>query len=402
MLRVGGRLSRASIDHDSMHPILLPRESAIVRMYALWRHKKLGHCGVDHLLTDLHTKLWIIKGRSLARSVTSACKPCRRLNPRPMVQFMADLPTDRVCAEEPPFTHVGTDCFGPFVVRKGRTDHKRWGLLFTCMASRAVHIEILETMETDSFINGLRRFIARRGPVKSIRSDNGTNFVGAEKELKMELAKLNEDKAVDVMAAQGVSWKFNPPYGSHFGGAWERMIRSTRRIFRGLLHQQRLTDEVLTTLMCEVESILNSRPLTSVSDDPRDPRPLTPAHLLTLRSPQGQPCLTAKTDSYSKKRWRQVQYLADAFWRRWVREYLPTLQERCKWNSVQRNLRPDDLVLVADDKLPRCSWLMGRVLRVDPDECGRVRKAWVLTLSGEIQRPLSKMCMLMENEPSDS
>ena len=398
LLRAGGRLARAGLDYDATHPILLPKESDVVLMYARWRHSKLGHCGVDHLHSDLRNKFWIIKGRSLARSVTVTCTKCRRLNPRPITQIMADLPKDRVCSGEPPFTNVGTDCFGPFIVRKGRTDHKRYGLVITCLASRSVHIEVLETMETDSFINGLRRFIARRGPVKSIRSDNGSNFVGAERELLVELQKLDAAKMTDELASQGISWKFNPPYASHFGRVWERMIRSIRRIFRGLLNQQRLTDEVLVTLMCEVESILNSRPLTTISDDPRDLRPLTPAHLLTLRSSEGPPCLTTEADCYSRKRWRQVQYLADAFWRRWVREYLPTLQERKKWDTAQRNLRVDDLVLVADDKLPRSSWLLGRVVRVECDESGNVRKASVLTKSGEILRPISKLCMFMEND----
>ena len=150
--------------------------------------------------------------------------------------------------------------------------------------------------------------------------------------------------------------------------------------------------------MCEVEAILNSRPLTKISDDPYGPKPLTPAHLLTLRPTDGPPCLTVDQDKYAKKRWKQVQYLADIFWRRWVKEYLPTLQVRSKWTAQQRNLKVDDVVVIVDDKLPRCSWPMGRVVRVHADERGNVRKAWVKTQNGEVYRPVSKLCMLLEGE----
>ena len=311
---------------------------------------------------------------------------------------MSELPRDRVAANEPAFTHVGTDCFGPFIVRKGRTDHKRYGLIITCLASRAVHIEILETMETDSFLNGLRRFIARRGPVKSIRSDNGSNFVGADKELSAELQKIQCSKIVDTMALQGIDWKFNPPYASHFGGVWERLIRSIRRTLKGVLLQQRLTDEVLTTVMCEVEAILNSRPLTTVSDDPKDLHPLCPTQLLTMKSPEIAPCVMEKGDKYARKRWRQVRYLASLFWSRWVKEYLPTLQERRKWNQAKRNLKVGDIVIVVDEKLPKCSWPLGRVTKTDPDEFGKVRKALVKTQDSEMLRPISKLCMLLEQD----
>ena len=398
LLRVGGRLSRSELPYESRHPIILPGESPVVRQYVRWRHAQLGHCGVDHLLNDLRSSLWIVKARSAVKDIVHGCTTCRRIDARPLSQEMSDLPKDRVVAGEPPFTRVGTDCFGPFIVRKGRTDYKRYGLVFTCLTTRAVHIEVLESLETDTFINGLRRFIARRGSVKVMRSDNGSNFVGAEKELRLELQKIDPAKTADAMSLQGIDWRFNPPYASHFGGVWERMIRSIRRILNGLLLQQRLTDEVLQTLMCEVEAILNSRPLTTLSDEPGAPRPLTPAHLLTLKGPGGPPCETTASDAYSKKRWRQVQYLADVFWRRWVREYLPSLQERSKWNDPKRNLQIGDLVLVVDTSVARCSWPLGKVVRVEPDESGTVRKAWVKTEKSEMLRPISKLCLILEND----
>ena len=396
LLRVGGRLSRSDLEYHSKHPIILPSASPVVDMYLRWRHEMLGHTGRDHVMTDVRQSYWILKCGTVIKKVLRGCVICKRNNPRPLSQEMSTLPKDRMVAGEPPFTRVGTDCFGPFVIRKGRTDHKRYGLLFTCLASRDINIEILESMETDSFINGLRRFIARRGAVKSIRSDNGSNFVGAEKELRLEMKKLETQKIHETMAVRSIDWTFNPPYASHFGGVWERMIRTIRRVLRGLLQQQRLSEELLTTLMCEVEAIVNSRPLTTVSDNPDDLQPLTPTHLLTLGSPEAAPCISVEQDKYAAKTWKQVQYLADVFWKRWVKEYLPTLQERSKWTTRMRNLQIGDIVIIVDEKLPRCSWPIGRVIRVHADESGAVRKAWVKTQTGEMHRPISKLCMLLE------
>ena len=168
---------------------------------------------------------------------------------------MADLPKDRLTPALP-FTYVSVDYFGPFTTKQGRKKHKRYGALFTCLVSRVVHIEIANPLETDSFLNALRRFITRRGPVREIRCDNGTNFVGAERELREALDEMNHE-LTEKLCQQQIDWKFNPPAASHMGGVWERQIRTIRRILATLLHEHtgRLDDESLHTLLCEVESI---------------------------------------------------------------------------------------------------------------------------------------------------
>ena len=177
-----------------------------------------------------------------------------------------------------------------------------------------------------------------------------------------------------------ISWKFNPPYSSHFGGFFEREIRTVRKILFSILTSQniRLSDENLCTVMCEIESIMNNRPLTEITSDPSDSDALTPNHLLLLNAgitlPPG---LFKKSDCYLSRRWRQVQYLADMFWSKWRREYLVLLNQRQKWTNTERSLRPGDLVLVSDVALPRNQWPLGRVLRVHPDASGRVRSASV-------------------------
>lgn len=244
-------------------------------------------------------------------------------------------------------------------------------------------------------INALRRFQSRRGQVSIIRSDNGTNFVGAERELREALKELDHSRINDAMMQKGVQWIFNSPAASHHGGVWERQIRTVRKVISSVVKQQILDDEGLQTLLCEVESIINGRPLTINTDDPNDLEPLTPNHLLLLK---GQPTLSPgvfiKEDIYSRRRWRQVQYMADLFWRRWSQEYLPLLQERQKWLDLRRNFKVGDVVLVADSSSPRNSWMLGRIVNVMPDSKGTVRSAEVKTKTSIIQRPITKLCLL--------
>ena len=202
-------------------------------------------------------------------------------------------------------------------------------------------------------------------------------------------------KIHDSLLQKGIKWFFNPPTESHHGGVWERLIRSTHKILAGLTKEQILDNESLQTLMCEAESIINGRPLTKVSDDPKDLEPLTPNHLLLLRRDTPlPPGLFVKSDNLSRRRWRQVQYLTDIFWKRWKKEYLPLLQERQKWFRPRRNFAVGDTVIVADESTPRNVWPLGRIMEVFPDKQGYVRRVKILTKSGMLERPITKLCPL--------
>ena len=198
---------------------------------------------------------------------------------------MADLPPVRL-TPAPPFTYVGVDFFGPYITKEGRKERKRYGTLFTCLVSKAIHIEVSNSLETDSFLNTLCRFIARRGPVRKIRSENATNFISAVTELRKAIEEMDHDKITEKLRKQQIDWRFNPPGASHIGGVWERQIRTVRIILSNLLreHGNRLDDESLHTLLCEVESIVNSRPIAAISCDFRDPLPLSSSQILTVKT----------------------------------------------------------------------------------------------------------------------
>ncbi|XP_043199287.1 uncharacterized protein LOC122368999 [Amphibalanus amphitrite] len=284
IIRVGGRLAEASILEETKHPIVIPSRGHFTELLITDAHEAVGHSGRQFTLAKLRKRFWILKGISSVRRVLNSCLSCTKLYRPPESQQMANLPSDRVQAQEPPFTRTGVDYFGPFYVTQGRSQVKRYGVIFTCLAIRAVHLEVAENLTSDSFICALRRFVARRGNVQILRSDNGTNFTGANRELRLEMTRLSENEHVlqRAMLKRGITWKFDVAGASHHGGVWERQIRSIRRILESLLTSQSLKEETLRTIFCEVENILNSRPLTPVSSDVRDDPPLSPNDILLL------------------------------------------------------------------------------------------------------------------------
>ena len=287
---------------------------------------------------------------------------------------------------------------------------KRYGALFTWLSSRAIHLEVAHSLSTDSFLMCLRRFLGRRGNVRLIRSDNGSNFIGASAELSKAFQEMDHVKINDYLKQYGgewMSWKRNPPFASNMGGVWERQIRSARSILNSLLktHAQSLTDESLETLLVEVEAIVNSRPLTTeIINDVTSLSPLSPINLLTLKSKvvMPPPGVFSKPDLYCRKHWRRVQHISNEFWNRWRKEVLFTLQKRHKWNKIQRNCKIGDIVLLKEDT-DRNKRPLAKVISVNKDIEGVVRSVKLqVGTSGvdsarNLERPVNKLVMLVEN-----
>lgn len=381
------------------HPVILPKRSHVTTLVIRHVHERLAHSGRNHVIATVREKYWVIAANSAVRRVISDCVPCRRSRGALNHQLMSDLPSARTNTElEPPFTYTGVDLFGPFTVKEGRKVMKRYGVVFTCMSSRAVHLEAVSSLETDTFLNALWRFIARRGNIRQLFSDNGTNFVGANRELKDAAKEIDQSQVSNYLLRNNIDWIFNPPAASHFGGVWERQIRTTRKILSSLLHDvgDRLDDESLRTFLCETEAIINSRPITPTSSDIDDVTPLSPANILTLRSevilpPPGQ---FQRDDVYMRKRWRRVQHLANEFWKRWRKEYLSSLQQRQKWKRKVQNVNIGDVVIIKDD-VPRNHWLLGRVTAKKSDHKGLVRTVEIKTKTGSLVRPIHKTVTLL-------
>ena len=401
ILRIGGRLSRSDLAYDTKHPIIMPKESHVSLLLLEHAHKSTGHLGRNAMIANSRENYWIIGAAGLSKRITGKCVTCRKYRAKTLDQKMADLPKDRVSMDEKAFRSIAIDYCGPIKIKYGhRKTVNRWIMVAVCMKSRAVHLELVSSLDASSCINAIRRLMGRRGHVSIIWSDNGTAFVGAKGELKAEFQKLIDSKIIERCAEMNIEWNFNPPAASHFGGLFERMIREVRKIMYGLLKEQtiRLDDEGFHTLLCEIESILNNRPLTQLSSDQNDLSFLTPNHILCLNAPSTCPTgIFDKNDTYVKRRWKQIQYLSDIFWQRWSKEYLTSLQERQKWVEPKRNVKIGDVVLIVDNS-PRNSWNLGRVLDVISDKKGLVRVVKIKTQTTILNRPIHKLCMILEND----
>ena len=393
LLVVGGRLRHADISYRSRHPIILPKRHPFSRLVMLSVHNR-AHLGAEWTLCLLRRKFWIPSARNELRHIRNQCVSCRRMYGTPKAQFMADLPADRCNLSSVAFQHVGVDLFGPLYVSQRRSTVKRYGCVFTCMATRALHIEVLHSLDTDSFINGFRRFCARRGHPDTVRSDRGTNLVGAHAELSGELKALDAGKVVRAARKEGIDWSFNTPTASHHGGVWERMIRTIRKVLMAVIPVSSLTDEVLVTVMCEVENLINSRPLTRVSSDSDDLDPLTPNHVLVFQGNQPPAWRDFSPGEVLRRKWKLVQSIVASFWKRWLHEYLSCLQTRAKWTNRQSDYKVGDLVLLMDDLAPRGKWPLGMIDEVYPSADGHIRSVRVRTQSTVLQRPITKVVPL--------
>lgn len=319
----------------------------------------------------------------------------------PQPQRMADLPAVRLQHNRRPFSFSGVDFFGPLEVTVGRRRCKRYGMLFTCLTVRAIHIELTEDLSTDSTIMALRRMAARRGMPQVIISDNGTNLRGADTELKRSIAEVDTEAVREAGAVRGVDWRFIPPGAPEMGGSWERMIRTVKSSLKVVLKSRAPHPDTLSTLLAEVEALVNSRPITHVSSDPNYPEALTPNHFLigtSSTSPQ-----FGRYDDFDlclRKRWRVAQRLADMFWARWLKEYLPTLLPRQKWTQETKPLEVGDYVILIDPNLERGRWRHGIVSATHVARDGRVRIVDVRTRTGVLRRPVTRVALLSPRDCS--
>ena len=245
---VGGRIRRADTPVDLRHPVIIRRKGHLTELLVQPNHLKLNHMGRGMTHSELRRSgYWLINGSSKVARFISSCVTCRRLRRPTEKQKMACLPEDRL-ESAPLFSFCAVGYFGPFIVKERRSEVRRYGVLFTCMGSQSVHLETANSLESSSFINALRLFMNRRGAVRQLRSNQGTNFIGARGELKAALCEMNQDHVQDYLLRNGCEWvvfKFNVPHSSHMGATWERMIRSVRNALEPLLLQagSQLDDE---------------------------------------------------------------------------------------------------------------------------------------------------------------
>ena len=409
VIRVGGRLANAALEYDKKHQIILPSRHPFTKLLIEHEHARLLHAGPQQVAASIRERYWPLSCLNTVKGIIRTCVRCFKVRPRSIEPQMGQLPASRVTPARA-FFSCGVDYAGPFFTKertRSKITTKTYLCMFVCFVTKAVHLELATDLTTDAFLNCLRRFIARRGRCQKIISDNGRNFIGARNELR-ELGMLLDNKEhhahiTTFLTKEGIEWQLNPPHAPHFGGLWEGAIKSTKYHLKRVVGDQRLTFEELYTLLAQIESCLNSRPLTPLSSDPEDLNPLTPGHFLIGDALTALPEKNLMDINMNKLgRYQLLQQMLQHFWRRWHKEYLHHLQQRHKWRtSSPKGITKDTLVVIREDNLPPLQWQLGRIVETHPGADGIIRVVTVRTKDGIVKRPVTKLCMLPieDNQP---
>ncbi|CAA9999245.1 unnamed protein product, partial [Nesidiocoris tenuis] len=401
VLRVGGRLNNSQVPEQRKFPIILPYKSKLTEIILRDYHEEFCHIGPQALLATVRGMYWPLNGKSATKSIVHSCVTCRKASPVPLKPKMASLPADRVTPTRP-FEITGVDYCGPIFIKLGgrkSVKRKAWIAVFVCFTTKAISLELVTDMTSQAFLAALRRFFSRRGLSRIIYSDNGTNFVGARKELR----RFVRDETVHSSCSdQGIEWRFIPPGAPHFGGLWESSVKLLKYHLKRTMAKMIMTYEEANTLLLAIEACLNSRPLTPLSDDPNDPSPLTPGHFL-VGGPLSLPPEPDLTNTKSlTRRWDRVKLFTQQLWKRWSTEYLSSLQLRNKWRFHHDEIPVGTLVVVKEENLKPCDWKMGRIAALHSGSDGIARVATVFLGDGrQTRRPLVKLCPILA-DPTDS
>ena len=405
LIRIGGRLSNADLPTTQIHPIILDSKDLLMVKYFTYLHVALCHCGPSLLLSHTGTKLHVLGARRLCRKTCSCCITCRKCKPRVQSQVMAELPAQRVTAS-PPFTHCGMDFAGPFTIKLGRVrrpvEVEAHICVFICMATKAVHLEVVSDASTPAFEAALQRFVARRGCPQHLYSDNGGNFTGARNRLTKLYSFLkdqrNDENIQHFLATHhNITWHNIPPFSPHMGGLWEAAVKGMKTHLKRVMGVTRYTFEELCTISCRIEACLNSRPLLPLtSHNPDGLLTLTAGHFLMNRTPTTYPeDPTPLNNLQLLRKWNLCQAVVQQVWTRWSKEYLNSLQARTKWQTTTTNLQTGDVVAIKPrGKFIPCHWPLGKVIRTLPGQDGKVRVVDLQTQTGILQRAITQTALI--------
>ena len=404
ILRVGGRITAADcLSENTKFPAILPKADYLSYLIVTSAHSELLHSGVNATIAHTRQNFWIIGVKQLAKQIVSQCVKCFRYNSRKTTQLMGDLPSERV-NPSPPFTFTGIDLAGPLLYKEQKLALKCYVIVFTCFSTKAVHLDLVKSLNAQDCMKALRRFISRRGCPQKIFSDNGTNFIGTMGDLvkfkKLVCEKFGAQTLPKLTLELGLNWYTIPARAPNFGGLWEAAVKSMKLLLKKTIGRcASLQYDELYTIICQIEGILNSRPLTSISDDSKDTSPITPSMLLngfnSIQLPlvaERVPKLITDDEKCPVKRLRYMNRLITEFWKKWSSEYITGLQTRKKNCTEKENLKKGDLVYLAEDNIPALQWPLGLIIDVFTGNDNLVRVAKVKASAEKtIIRPVTKL-----------
>lgn len=400
IIRVGGRISQANLDSSAIHPIILPQNTHLSRLIIADAHERTLHGGTQATMNLIRCQYWILGGRKPVKAHIYHCMKCARQRGKRAQQLMGQLPQVRITPSRS-FAFTGVDYAGPLTLRtwkgRGAKTCKGWLCVFVCLTTSAIHIEVVSDYSSDSFVAAFRRFTGRRGICKTLYSDCGTTFQGADTELKRLFTQWTREaqQLACILTNDGTDWKFNPPAAPHMGGKWEAAVKSIKHHLNRTVGDTAFTFEELSTLMTQIEAVLNSRPLEPLSNDPDDLAALTPAHFLI-----GEPLITVPGPSLLDRplnrltRWQLIQQRLQYFWSKWSTQYLQRQLSISKWHHPSHEIKVGSLVLLTDERLPPSKWPLARVIQLIPGKDGLTRVVRLKTSTTELIRPIVKLAVL--------
>ena len=395
VLRSNSRLARIEhLSYDIRFPIILSTRSYLTKLLVLSYHQKYGHSvSIENVKHKLREGFIILGLTQFLQKLTKTCMFCKKLKNKPLTQRMADLPAYRFSMPLRAFSKVGIDFAGPLHIKqlgRGKPRLKSYILVFSCLQTRAIHLEATESQDTDSVLNAFSRFTSIRGMPLEVLSDNWKAFVTEDKELQSWVRYLDDDLIIKSELAN-VIWHFTPPYGPHHGGTYEIMVKASKRALDTLCKRADLTMDEFRTVLSRVCALLNGRPLTRVVEEGVT-YVLTPNHFL-FGNLGGAVC--SEDVDHPKKRWQKVSALVDHFWEQFMREYLPLLSKRKRWQELVKDLEVGELVLQIDPNIPRGQWKLAIVEEVYPSESDqKVRRCRIKTSDGTYDRPITQLVSL--------
>ena len=395
---MGDRVDKAIATYDTRHPVLLSRDHWTSMLITRQVHQ-YGRSGVAATVAKIRRKYWILRAHSLAKKVKRECAFCKRMQAKCETQKMAELPGIRIAPFTPPFHNTSCDYFGPYHVKVGRNKStKHYGVVFTCLNTRAVHLELAVDYSAMEFIQVLRRFFAIRGRPALILSDNGTQLVGAERELREMIEGWDKEKLREFAAEKGIKWQFITPTAPHQNGCAEAMVKSCKRALKKAIGEQKLAPFELYTCLLEIANLVNQRPIGRNPTDPNEGSYICPNNILLGRASPEVPQGPFRETRDPRRRVEFFQRIVNDFWKHWQRDVFPALVPCKKWNADRRNVRVSDVVVIESPNALRGNWTIGKVLDVFPGKDGKVRNVRVKTSAGEYERPVSRIAVIYPEE----
>ncbi len=407
VLLISTRVSDPHNPSCNKKSIPLSIQSNFTRLLLSSLHQRYLHPGTNTLLAIVKETYHIPGIRNYLKGLSRRCPKCQRAYQQGTTQPMGLLPLVRTTPSAP-FLNTGVDFAGPFVTKQGYTRKpvrvKTYACIFICMATKAVHIELCLSLSTDKFLSALRRFCSRRGCPAAMYSDNGSNFIGANGELLQiqELLKRSKTSLSHFTAQNGVTWHFSPPRTPHMGGLWEAAVKQMKLLLRKLVQPHQLRTEELSSILIEIEGILNSRPLVPIDYTDPENLALTQGHFLVGRPIKALPTdVSSKVKLSSLRRWQLTQRLTNDLWAAWKEHYLHSLQTRQKWTSPQHTFRTNDVVLLKEDSLGYRHWPLARITNTFPGDDGVVRVVELLCGGKTVKRSTYLVIPLLSEDSTD-